>query len=280
MRFPSIFVNHGGGPLPLLGRQPALAQHMREVRAKWLPETKPDAIVVVSAHWESDAIEILSSDKPSILYDYGGFPAESYQYHYPAPGSPSLARKIQDLLSDNDIESKLNDKRGFDHGVFVPLMLMYPEADVPVVAVSLHNSLAPDIHLKLGAALAPLRDDNILILGSGYTFHNMPAFFHPSQETYQASAQFNDWLKNTLTSSSSSSSSLSTDPNSTCSSPGKVFDKLSLWEQAPGARIAHPREEHLLPLLVTAATSKEPAKLIYDTTAGDGEHAISSYLFA
>jgi len=272
MKFPCIFVNHGGGPLPLLGRQPALAQHMKEVRTNFLPKTKPDAIVVISAHWESDPIQISSAIRPTMLYDYGGFPSESYDYQYAASGSPSLARRIQTLLSVNAIESKLNEERGFDHGVFVPLMLMYPEADIPVVAVSLHSSLAPDMHLKLGAALAPLRDESILILGSGYTFHNMHAFFHPSQETYEASTKFNAWLKDTLT---------STVTNDTCGSSNTfAMDQLAKWEHAPGARIAHPREEHLLPLFVTAAASTEPGQVIYETTAGNGEHAVTSYLFA
>lgn len=155
MRFPSIFVNHGGGPLPLLGKQQGLAQHMTEVRTKWLPPKarKPDAIVVVSAHWESDPIQITAGARPSLLFDYSGFPPEAYEYEYSAPGAPALARRIQTLLSDRGLESRLNDERGFDHGVFVPLTLMFPEADVPVVAVSLHSSLDPGTHLALGQAL-------------------------------------------------------------------------------------------------------------------------------
>lgn len=246
---------------------------MRTARADVVPlgnANKPDAIVVVSAHWESVPIQITSSANTPMLYDYSGFPAESYEYQYPAPGSPSLAHKIKRLLADNSIESELNDQRGSDHGVFVPLMLMYPEADVPVVAVSLHSSLSPDLHLALGAALAPLRDErNVLLLGSGYTFHNIQAFFHPSEATYKASSDFDAWLKDTLSNSKNNDA--------------EVLQRLKRWEQAPGARIAHPREEHLLPLLVTAAAAAgsrwSKAEIIYETEAGNGEHAVSSYLF-
>ena len=257
MKYPTIFVNHGGGPLPLLGRQPALANHMKQVRS--LLDSKPAAIVVFSAHWESDLVRISSSPQPSMLYDYSGFPPESYEYQYPAPGSPDLAAKIRDLLGDNGIQSELDDQRGFDHGVFVPLMLMYPEADIPVVAVSLHNSLAADTNMAIGQALAPLREDNILLLGSGYTFHNMHAFFNPTEKTYQAAKDFNSWLKDTIMSNDR-------------------LERLQQWEQAPGARVCHPREEHLLPLLMTAAAADgSSANLIYES--GSGEHAVSSYLF-
>ena len=286
MRFPSIFVNHGGGPLPLLGRQPALAQHMKEVRTRWLPQDiKPDAIVVVSAHWESDKIQISSGLHPSMLYDYSGFPPESYEYQYPAPGSPTLARTIQKLLNDSDLECELNDQRGFDHGVFVPLMLMFPEADIPVVAVSLHSSLSSETHLALGRALQPLLrggdgDPNILLLGSGYAFHNMHAFFHPTKESLRAASDFNQWLQETFSGSNNVEERL---------------ERLRNWERlAPGARIAHPREEHLLPLLVVAAAaaavSDEPVQVIFDsssttTSPSDNkrgvaeEHAVSSFLF-
>lgn len=158
MKFPAVFVNHGGGPLPLMGRQPIITKHMKELVTKVIPE-KPQAIVVISAHYEANPIAITSSANPSMYFDYYGFPPETYQYQYPAKGSPDLAQKIQKLLSEKGIESELDNKRGFDHGVFVPLMLMYPAADIPVVSVSLHSSLSTDIHLALGNALAPLRDE-------------------------------------------------------------------------------------------------------------------------
>jgi aromatic ring-opening dioxygenase catalytic subunit (LigB family) len=170
MKYPAVFVNHGGGPMPLMGRQQDLVNHMKDVVDKFLPQEKPKSIVVLSAHWESDPIKISSAAKPKMYYDYQGFPPETYQYQYPAPGSPDLARKIQNLLKASGLECELDADRGFDHGVFVPLMLMYPEADIPVVSVSLHSSLGADVNLGIGKALAPLRDEGILILGSGIRF--------------------------------------------------------------------------------------------------------------
>jgi 4,5-DOPA dioxygenase extradiol len=264
--FPSIFINHGGGPLPLLGQQPEVVTQLTQITTKWLKDSKPDAIVVFSAHWESDPIQITSSIKPKMLFDYHGFPPESYKYEYPAPGSPELAQKIQNLLHTNGLKSELNDKRGYDHGVFIPLMVMYPDADIPVVAVSLHSSLSADTNIQIGKALAPLRKENILLLGSGYTYHNMQGFFHPSSSTYAASSAFNTWLKETITSNSSDR-----------------LVKLQNWDKAPGARECHPREEHLIPLLMIAATASPdtdtPPEIIYETESGNGSYATSSFYF-
>lgn len=263
--------------MPLLGRQPELVAQMKEVRTKWLDNNKPDAIVVLSAHWESDPIQITSSARPSMLYDYSGFPPETYTYDYPAPGSPELASKIKKLLLDESgLESELNGMRGFDHGVFVPLMIMYPKADIPVVAVSLHSSLSAETNMKIGKALAPLRDENILLLGSGYTFHNMQGFYNPSDETYKASTDFNDWLKDTIT-----RNNISGDDGDDGNKSTVLLQKLQAWDKAPGARLSHPREEHLIPLLMIAAAAApgSEAKVIFDAKAGDGQHAVSSYLF-
>lgn len=263
MRYPTLFVNHGGGPLPLLGRQPELARHMKETVQKWLPATRPSAIIVLSAHWESNPIGITSSPNPSMYYDYSGFPSETYTYQYPAPGHPSLARKIKELFDRQDIPSELDAKRGFDHGVFVPLMLMYADADIPVVAVSLDASLSVERNMAVGSALEPLRDEGILILGSGYTFHNMQAFFHPSDHTYKQSRLFNSWLQDAL---------------APAQKVGKVLPRLAKWKEAPGALVCHPREEHLLPLFMTAAAAGPDAhaKLIWSDT---NDHAISSFIF-
>lgn len=266
MKYPAVFVNHGGGPMPLLGRQPSLVHHMKDIVAKLLPKEEPKSIIVLSAHWECDPVQITSSDQPKMYYDYKGFPPECYEYNYAAPGSPDMAKRIRFLLEKNGVDSELDDERGFDHGVFVPLMIMYPEADIPVVCVSLHSSLAADINMKIGQALEPLRDEGILILGSGYTFHNLPAFFNPSKESYKGSTDFNNWLKETMLSGENREN---------------VLDKLKDWEKAPGARIAHPREEHLLPLFVTAAAGGANAstELIYDVKTSGKEHAVSGYLF-
>ena len=252
MRYPTIFVNHGGGPLPLLGRQPEIVKHFQETVQKWLPAQKPTAIVVFSAHWESSPVRITSASKPSMYFDYYGFPPESYEYTYPTQGHPQLAQKIQDLLANDGIASKLDADRGYDHGVFIPLMMMYPKADIPVVAVSLDASLSAESNIAVGKALSPLRDEGILILGSGYTFHNMQAFFNPSKYTKDQSHIFNSWLQETLK----------------AATVGQALPALAKWEEAPGARVCHPREEHLLPLLMTAAAAGSDAhpKMIWSNT--------------
>lgn len=256
--------------MPLLGRQPKLVQHMQEAVRQWLPaheHSPPTAIVVVSAHWEGSPVRITAAAQPPMLYDYYGFPPEAYQYDYPAPGNPALARKIHDLLAKAGIDSVLDQERGFDHGVFVPLLLMYPDADIPVVALSLDSSLDATRNMALGHALSSLREEGVLLLGSGYTFHNMEAFFHQSAETHRQSALFNDWLKETLLESDSHAAAL---------------QELQHWERAPGARVCHPRAEHLLPLLTIAAAagSAANATLIYDVPPSKEDHAISAYLFA
>jgi aromatic ring-opening dioxygenase catalytic subunit (LigB family) len=159
MKFPAIFINHGGGPMPLMGQQPDLVKHMKEAVKKYIPE-KPKSIVVLSAHWETNPIQITNHEKPrSLHFDYGGFPQETYEYEYPVPGSRDLSNRIKTLLKENGIESQLENTRGFDHGVFVPLMIMYPDTDIPVVAVSMDASLRSDRNMKVGQALAPLREE-------------------------------------------------------------------------------------------------------------------------
>jgi 4,5-DOPA dioxygenase extradiol len=263
MKFPAIFVNHGGGPMPLMGAQPHLAQHMKDV-IKLLPE-KPKSIVVLSAHWESNPIQITNYKEPRpLLYDYGGFPPETYKYQYPAPGSQALSKRIQELLEAEGIMTSMDESRGFDHGVFVPLKIMYPDADIPVVAVSMAASLDVNENMKIGQALAPLRDEDVLILGSGFTFHNMRAFFNATDETRKAAKDFNEWLKETMS-----------------SSPSVMKEHLANWAQAPGGRISHPREEHLLPLMMVAAASDfSAATVVYDTSLNtEGDHAVTGYLF-
>lgn len=272
MRFPTVFVNHGGGPMPLLGRQPELVQNMKDIATNFLPKEEPKAIVVLSAHWESNPIKISSSPKPKMYFDYYGFPPQTYEYEYPAPGSPELADRIQDLLGSHNLKSELDPSRGFDHGVFIPLMIMYPQATIPVVCVSLDASLDAERNMKIGEALSPLRDEGVLIMGSGYSFHNMEAFFGPTQKTVEGSLAFNQWLKSTI---------MDTDSD--------YLEKLKDWDKAPGGRISHPREEHLLPLLMVAAAGGKEAKptLIYDTTKeaqhdplhGITNHAVTGYMF-
>jgi aromatic ring-opening dioxygenase catalytic subunit (LigB family) len=265
MRFPTIFINHGGGPMPLLGRQQLLVSHMKQAAELHIP-SRPKSIIVLSAHWEADPIQITNYNRPLPLYfDYYGFPPETYKYEYSPPAAPDLSMKIQKLLKEHGIDSQLEDKRGFDHGAFVPLLIMYPDADIPVVAVSMHASLDAEKNIMIGQALQPLREEGVLIVGSGYSFHNLRAFFNPTTASQKASKDFNEWLKATITKSNSAE---------------EVKEGLVRWEQAPSARMCHPREEHLLPLfMVAAAAGFEGGKLIYETNSDTGDHTVSGYLF-
>ncbi|MFZ2312269.1 MAG: class III extradiol ring-cleavage dioxygenase, partial [Methylobacter sp.] len=189
-----VYLSHGGGPLPLLGdkRHQNMINVIREI-TKTL--AKPSAILVISAHWEESKPTITSGASPSLIYDYYGFPKESYEIEYPAPGSPELANKIFNLLTRSGIEAKLDDQRGFDHGLFVPLKLMYPEANIPCVQLSLVNSLQPEEHIRIGKALSDLRKDNVLVIGSGFSFHNLKEFFVPStKEARSMNESFEQWL--------------------------------------------------------------------------------------
>jgi 4,5-DOPA dioxygenase extradiol len=231
----TIFVSHGGGPMPILG-DPQHKELVNSLRSLPLKLQQPDYIVVCSAHWETPKISITSAANPELLYDYFGFPDDSYQLKYPCPGAPELASHIADVLSQHGMEVELNEQRGLDHGVFIPLMLMYPNADIPVLQISLCQSLDPSVHIQLGKALSSLSTNNILFIGSGFSFHNMSGFFSSDERMLNANTQFEDWLTNTL-----------------CSEKLTVEDRearLLQWSAAPGARLCHPREEHLLPLHV------------------------------
>jgi len=244
-----IYLSHGGGPLPLLG-DPA-HQDMLSVFAKISAVlSKPSSILVISAHWEESQPTITSGVSPGLIYDYYGFPEASYAIPYPAPGNPALAHKIHALLQNQGIAVKLDDRRGFDHGLFVPLKILYPEANIPCVQLSLVNSLQPDEHIRIGKALAGLRADNVLIIGSGFSFHNLKAFFAASTpETRAMNAAFEQWLVDT------------------CSSPLLTErdreHRLVNWHDAPAARYCHPREEHLLPLHVCYGAAGSAAKRVF-----------------
>ena len=180
-----------------------------------------------------------------------GFSKEAYEIKYPAPSAPELANKVFNLLTNAGIAAKLNDQRGFDHGVFVPLKLMYPQADIPCMQLSLVNNLQPHQHIQIGKALASLRNDNVLIIGSGFTFHNMRAFFAAATEESQAmNAAFEQWLIDTCSSNQYTEAARE--------------QKLIHWDSAPCARYCHPREEHLLPLLVCYGAAGSAAKSVFE----------------
>lgn len=230
----TLFVSHGGGPLPLLGHDghAEMIERLEEIRE--LIE-KPSAILLISAHWEEAVATVTTGSHPSLIYDYSGFPEESYRITYPAPGEPTLAEMVQGALKSTGIAVQGSDTRGFDHGMFVPLSILYPDADVPVVQLSLVNSLSAEQHIQIGKALADLEYENLLVLGSGFTFHNLGSFFQPkTDELVHRNRSFETWIQDTL-----SDTSLSEEERE---------QLLMEWERAPYARFCHPREEHLLPL--------------------------------
>ncbi len=217
---------------------------------------KPEALLVVSAHWEEDDVTIMSGHNPPLLYDYYGFPAHTYKLEYGAVGSPALAQRTAQLLNDAGIKTKFDSVRGYDHGVFVPLKLVFPDADIPIVQLSLKKGLNPSVHLEIGRALSPLRSEGVLILGSGMSFHNLRNFFGSSNDGTEQSRQFDDWLYGTLTV-----------PANQCAQRNL---SLETWSNAPAARFAHPREEHLIPLMVVAgASEKDAASRIFHGKVSD-----------
>jgi aromatic ring-opening dioxygenase catalytic subunit (LigB family) len=253
-RMPVAFVPHGGGPWPFVemglpgDEVAALRDYLASVRS--LPDTPPHALLVVSAHWEEPVPTVMTSPQPAILYDYYGFPPESYRITWPAPGAPALAARVQQLLTGAGFATAADPQRGYDHGTFIPLKVTYPDADVPAIQVSLKRGLDPGEHLDIGRALAPLRDEGIFIVASGMTFHNLRAFGDPRASA--ASEAFDEWLRNAVT-----------------AGPAHRERALVAWQQAPAARIAHPREEHLIPLMVAAgAAGDDRATVAFNGTFG------------
>lgn len=238
-RMPVAFVPHGGGPWPFvdLGMPPAeveqLAGYLRALAG--VPPIRPAALLVVSAHWEEPVPTVMTGERPPLYYDYYGFPPESYTLTWPAPGSPRLAARVQELLGAAGIASATDGARGFDHGTFIPLKLTYPTADIPTIQLSLKHGLDPAEHLAIGRALAPLRDEGIFIVGSGMSYHNLNAFFRSDG---RVSETFDAWLGEAV-----------------AQAPGERDRRLQQWSRAPAARQAHPREEHLLPLMVVAGAA-------------------------
>ena len=247
-RLPTFFIPHGGGPCFFMEwpgdphMWDRMAAFLKGLAASAGP--RPEAVLVISGHWEEDEFTVNASPKPPLLFDYYGFPEHTYQLQYPAPGSPALAGRVRELLGQAGIASGSNTERGLDHGVFVPFKLVFPDADIPVVQLSMKTGLDPEAHLAAGRALAPLRDEGVLIVGSGMSFHNMRGFapaFKP------ASLRFDDWLADTA------------------ALPREAREQaLANWTSAPDARVAQPRPDHLLPLMVAAgAAGDDPGSRIF-----------------
>jgi aromatic ring-opening dioxygenase catalytic subunit (LigB family) len=257
---PALYIPHGGGPAFFMsGGMGAMFQPMAEFLATIASRITPTprAILVVTAHWEADVATVTSGPSPHLVYDYYGFPEETYALTYPAKGAPDLAARIVSLLEAEEVAVRADPAYGFDHGVFIPLKVMYPAASIPVVAMSLVSGLDPETHARIGSALAPLRREGVLIVGSGMSYHNM----RPFPGAGAAAAAFDQWLDEALA--------------------GDAMGRrvaLARWSDAPSARDAHPREEHLLPLMVvSAAGSDAPARRIWRGTVGGAR--VSAWAF-
>lgn len=257
-RMPVLFIPHGAGPCFFMDWNPAdtwtrLAGFLKGV-AGTLP-ARPNAIVLVSGHWLEPQFSVTGHARPPLIYDYSGFPPHTYELTYPAPGSPGLAAQVAQLLGQDSGAARVDATRGFDHGVFIPLKLMFPGADIPVIQLSLRRDLDPQAHIEAGRALASLRDEGVLIVGSGMSFHNMRGYGDP--RFTPVSAEFDDWLTATVESAPAGRDAL-----------------LADWTQAPHARLCHPPggEEHLIPLLVAAGAGADSegrkvfSEKIMDTT--------------
>lgn len=242
---PTYFINHGGGPCfflepgPMRNAWTNLEKYLQDFAGTL--DSRPRAILIISGHWEEERPTVNAAIKPPLLFDYRGFPEYTYQLTWPAPGSPDLAKWVCNLLSTAGIECGSDALRGWDHGVFVPLKVMFPHADIPVVQLSLQHGLDPATHLNIGRALAPLRKEDVLIIGSGQTYHNMSGFMQGSSAADPAAEAFDEWLCKAMI-------------------DGVTRDhSLIEWARAPGARQAQPYEDHLLPLMVAAGAASGEA---------------------
>jgi aromatic ring-opening dioxygenase catalytic subunit (LigB family) len=261
--FPTYFISHGGGPWPWLKKEMPGYDRL-EASLQTIPQAigiTPKAILVISGHWEERDFTVMSSAFPPMLYDYFGFPEHTYHIKYSAPGSPLVAKRVQELLEQAGFKTHSDRVRGFDHGVFAPLAVTYPEANVPLLQLSMRADYDPAAHLAVGRAIAPLRNEGVLIIGSGLSYHNLRQM---GPQAKVPSLEFDEWLTNVVCRLQSESRN----------------HQLINWSQAPSARLAHPREDHLVPLFVAAgAAEAEVGDRIYHEDAFLGGVAVSSFRF-
>jgi aromatic ring-opening dioxygenase catalytic subunit (LigB family) len=245
-RLPTLFIPHGGGPCFFMEPAPGLPRDLWGEMERYLRGVaasvgvRPRAVVAISGHWEEPQPTVQSAARHTLLFDYYGFPEHTYRLTYPAAGSPAVAARVRELLAVAGIPSAEEPQRGLDHGVFVPFKLVYPDADVPIVQLSLQQGSDPQVHLAIGRALAPLRAEEVLIVGSGMSYHNLRRFFVDNPGVNATATQFDDWLGAAVT-----------------AAPAERERLLSGWQSAPGARDCHPTPEHLVPLLVAAGAAGE-----------------------
>ncbi len=219
--------------------------------------TRPKAVLMISGHWEAPDFAVMSSPAPPMVYDYSGFPTHTYQIKYAAPGAPDLAVRVKDLITAAGLPSHLDPARGFDHGTFAPMQIMYPAADMPLFQVSLKHGYDVSEHLALGRALAPLRNQGVLIVGSGLSYHNLRLFGAGAKAP---SAAFDAWLTEAME-----------------AEPTRRVELLKAWQAAPSARVCHPQEDHLVPLFaaVGAAEGERATRVYHDANVFGGVTASS-----
>lgn len=239
-----LFITHGGGPWPILSfsginedDRLAMLSHFQSIDRVL---QSPKALIVISAHWESNPVNVNISPSPHLYFDYHGFPSEAYQLSWPVKNDVSLAHNVISAIEKAGIPVMKNDRRGYDHGVFIPLMAAYPDATIPVVEVSIHEALDVELHLQLGEALAPLLNNDVALIASGNSYHNIQNMFHPNPEVIQAAQHFDEWVIQTASLSGQAR-----------------WDALLNWKHAPYAKTCHPREDHLIPLMVAAGAAKD-----------------------
>ncbi|MWD28629.1 dioxygenase [Aquicoccus sp. SCR17] len=261
-RMPTYYISHGGGPWPWIPEMRRTFAKLEDSLARMpgeLPET-PKVVMMISGHWESEDVAVMHSAHPPMVYDYYNFPDHTYRITYPAPGAPVLAERTAELLQEAGIAAHLDDKQGYDHGTFVPAYVMYPEAQVPVYQVSILNSYDPEAHFRVGRALAPLRDEGVLIVGSGLSYHNLRAF---GPEAKVPSTAFDAWLDEVL-----------------AKAPEARTQALLDWESAPYARVSHKEEDHLVPLFAALGAAEDGvATRTYHEEGIRGGVTASSYRF-
>lgn len=263
LALPTYYLSHGGGPWPFMKDQFSGQYDRLEASLKDIPRqigVTPRAVLVVTAHWEGPQFLVSSGVRPPMLYDYSGFPAHTYQVQYPAPGAPELAARVKALLDGAGHPARLDPERGFDHGTFCALYPIFPRANVPVVQLSLRHDYDALTHVEAGRALAPLRREGVLILGSGLSYHNLRQF---GPAGAAAAQQFDTWLRESM-----------------ALAPAARLARLLAWQDAPAARHAHPREDHLLPLMTAlGAAEQEAASTVYHEEDFFGALAVSSFRF-
>lgn len=263
-KMPTYFLSHGGGPWPWLEGPMRDAMGVLEESLQKIPSeigVSPKAILMVSGHWEETEFTVQTNPNPGMLYDYGGFPEHTYSIEYSSPGSPEVASRVSELLGSAGIGIRQDPNRGYDHGMYSVLFPIWPEANIPVVQLSIKRNYDPAEHIALGRVLAPLRDEGVLIIGSGFSYHNLRLM---GPEAKVPSAEFDKWLNETIVDSS----------------PDERVERLIKWESAPSARVAQPQEDHFIPMMVVVGASEnDVATRTYHQDDFFGSVSASSFRF-